>query len=144
MGTSLVQKFQKIKWQRKCVALFCTCFLIWEKRDLERKQKAVSWKLIQNVFLHCTKHCCVNHFHVVLRTRAHEESGKDKAFLWTMRTAPRKPPASVQKASIGWDLEENSLGKAFQLCSLRIPVPSAEAPVSDGLLGKKSDPQEQF
>ena len=144
MGMSLVGRFQKSKWQRKCVALFCTHFLIWEKKDLERKWKAISWKLIKNAFLHCAKHCCVNHFHVVPRTSAHEESGKDKAVLWIMRTSPGNPPASGQKASTERDQEETSLGRAFQLCSLGIPAPSSEATISNGLRGKRSDPQEQF
>lgn len=144
MGTSLAGRFQKIKWQRKDVALFCTYFLIWEKRDLQRKWKAIIWKLIKNAFLHCMKHCCVNHFRVVPRTRAHEESGKDKAFLWIMRRSPGNPPASGRKASTERDQEDISPGSTFQLCSLGIPAPSSEATVSDELQAEWSDPQEQF
>lgn len=122
MGTSVVGRFQKSKWQRKCIVLFCTYFLTQERGIWEESERQEDENYFKMPF--------VNHSHVVLRTRDHEETGKDKVFLWIIRTFPRKPPG------FGREQEETSIGSAAHLCRLGIPAPFLEATIHNGLQAK--------
>lgn len=136
MGTSVVGRFQKSNWQRKCIVLFCTYFLSWERgiwEDSERQEGENYFKMP----FYKSQNSCVIHFNVILRTRDAEETEKDKTSL-SNKKIPKKP------SCFGREQEETSTGSAAHLCSLGIPAPFLEATISKGLQAKGADPQGRF
>lgn len=101
MGTSAVGRFQKSKWQRKCIVLFCTYFLSWERGIWEHSERQG-----ENYFkmpFYKSQNSCVMHFNVILRTRDAEETGKDISV--SNKNIPKKP------SCFGREQEETSTGR---------------------------------